>query len=156
MRRKPNRSSAPRRMGAFATLAQQHADLSERIARCSVLAEDVDAGGVEPAQLLREVVALRTALDAHNRYEEQLLTPLLLDASDAHQVAGVDADAVAAGVAQSVDAHTEEHRAMRRDLDGETTGELRRVLASLRAHLASEESFLRRRRRKRAGPPDRS
>ena len=61
--------------GALAELAAQHARLRDMIERCEDLADGVDAGHVEPAQLLGEVVALRIAFDTHNQFEEQLLRP---------------------------------------------------------------------------------
>jgi iron-sulfur cluster repair protein YtfE (RIC family) len=116
---------------ALAELAAQHARLRDAIARCEDLADDVDAGDADPARLLGEVVALRTAFDAHNLFEEQLLRPVLLDADWLGAVR----------VSRMVEDHVEEHRSMRRELDRTTTSDLRAVLASLRAHLTSEERY---------------
>lgn len=112
-------------------LAQQHAELRERISRCDQLAEDFDAGLLEPAQLLEEVAALRHAFDAHNQFEESALRPVLLDADWLGAVR----------VARMVEDHVEEHRVLRRDLDTRTASELRAVLASLRDHLEAEERY---------------
>jgi hypothetical protein len=124
----PNRTTPGH---ALAELAAQHARLRDMIERCEDLADGVDAGHVEPGRLLAEVVALRIAFDVHNQFEEHQLRPVLLDAGWSG----------AARVARMVEDHAEEHRSMRRQLDGTTTAELRAVLASLLAHLASEERY---------------
>jgi hypothetical protein len=115
----------------LAALARQHADLRARIALCEQLADRFDADLVEPALLLREVTALRAALEDHNRFEERALGSILLDA-----------DALgAARTARMVEDHVEEHRALRRDLDLGKASELRAVLAGLRRHLEDEERY---------------
>ena len=122
---------APTPSQALATLATQHAELREMIARCEDLADRLDAGHIEPSQLLREVATLRVAFDTHNRFEERVLHPVLLDADWSGAVR----------VARMVEDHVEEHRSMRRDLDTTTSSALRSVLASLREHLDSEERY---------------
>jgi hypothetical protein len=124
------RMNQPRPRQALAELAAQHAALRDRIARCEALADELDAGRAELAQLLREVAALRIAFDAHNQLEEPLLHPELLDAPD--WLGPVR-------IARMVEDHVEAHRAIRRDFAPETAAELRRVLASLLAHLDAEE-----------------
>jgi Hemerythrin HHE cation binding domain len=114
-----------------AALARQHADLRERISRCEQLADRFDADLLEPAQLLREVAALRIAFDAHNQFEERALRPVLLDADWLGAVR----------TARMVEDHVEEHRALRRDLDVGRASELRAVLASLLRHLEAEERY---------------
>jgi iron-sulfur cluster repair protein YtfE (RIC family) len=120
---------------ALDALAAQHATLREKIYRCEALADDVDAGTADAAQLLREVAQLRLAFDDHNQFEEQLLRPLLLDVEWLGAVR----------VSRMVEDHAEEHRAMRRGLAATPagaptpTGDLRGVLASLLDHLATEE-----------------
>src|SRR5262249_11299857 len=116
----------------LAALSRQHAELRDGIARCEQLADDFDAGLLEPARLLQEVTALRIALDEHNRYEERALRPVLLDLD------WVDA----VRIPRIVEKHVEEHRAIRRDLDTWTASELRAVLTSLREHLDVEERYL--------------
>jgi hypothetical protein len=120
---------------ALAELADQHARLRELIARCDELADALDAGDIEPAQLLPEVARLRLAFDAHNRFEEELLRPVLLDADWLGVVR----------VARMVEDHVEEHRAMRSAMStasgSATTAELRAALASLREHIATEERY---------------
>jgi iron-sulfur cluster repair protein YtfE (RIC family) len=122
---------APTPSQALATLATQHAELREMIARCEDLADELDSGRIEPSQLLREVATLRVAFDTHNRFEERVLHPVLLDADWSGAVR----------VARMVEDHIEEHRSMRRDLDATASWELRAVLTSLRAHLDSEERY---------------
>jgi iron-sulfur cluster repair protein YtfE (RIC family) len=117
---------------ALDTLAAQHAVLRERIERCDALADEVDLGMTEPGRLLEEVAQLRGAFDEHNRFEEQLLHPLLLDADWSGAVR----------VSRMVEDHVAEHRAMRLGLGATPTAELRRVLAGLRDHLSSEERYL--------------
>jgi hypothetical protein len=116
---------------AHTQLAAQHADLRDRIAHCEDLADGLDAGRIEPAQLLREVADLRLAFDRHNQFEEHLLGPMLLDADWLGAVR----------VARMVEDHVEEHRSMRRGLDTATSAELRDVLADLRMHLDIEERY---------------
>lgn len=116
---------------ALATLATQHAELRDMIARCEDLADGLDAGHVEASQLLHEVAALRVAFDTHNRFEERVLHPVLLDADWLGAVR----------VSRMVEDHIEEHRSMRRGLDTTTSSQLRDVLASLRAHLDAEEHY---------------
>jgi hypothetical protein len=117
----------PRR--ALDTLAAQHANLRERIDRCDELADQVDAGTGAVSDLVGEVARLRAAFDEHNRFEERLLEPLMLDADWLGAVR----------VSRMVEDHVEEHREMRQGLAATPTGELRGVLASLRDHLATEE-----------------
>jgi iron-sulfur cluster repair protein YtfE (RIC family) len=115
--------------GALSELADQHGRLRDMMERCEELADALDAGNAEPDALLREVARLRTAFDAHNRFEEQLLRPMLVDADWM--------GAVRASV--MVEEHIEEHRSMRQQMGSPTTAELRAVIASLRAHLQAEE-----------------
>jgi hemerythrin HHE cation binding domain-containing protein len=113
----------------LAALAAQHAALRDRIERCEDLADGLDAGTAGAPQLLHEVAELRIAFDAHNQFEERLLRPMLLDADWFGAVR----------VSRMIEDHVLEHRSMRRELETPTSSELRRVLASLRAHLDSEE-----------------
>ena len=118
---------------ALAELADQHASLRDRMDRCEELADALDAGRIEPAQLLHEVAQLRTALDAHNQFEEELLQPVLLDADWLGAVR----------VSRMVEDHTREHRAMGHQLRSPppATSELRATIAGLRAHLDGEEHY---------------
>jgi hypothetical protein len=115
----------------LAALSRQHVDLRERILRCEQLADRYDADLVEPAQLLREVAALRVAFEDHHQFEERALPPVLLDAGWLG----------AERTARIIEDHVEEHRALRRDLDVSTASALRAVLASLREHLEAEERY---------------
>lgn len=100
--------------------------------RCEQLANELDAGRMGPTQLLREVSRLRLAFDAHNKFEEQLLRPALLE-GDAF--AGVR-------IERMVEDHVNEHRAMRQQLASSETSVLRDVIDTLRAHLDAEERYL--------------
>jgi len=125
---------------ALAELATQHAGLRAQIAHCEQLADRLDAGLDEPTILLEAIAQLRRAFDVHNQFEEQLLHPLLLDSDWTGAVR----------VARMVEDHVEEHRAIHREIAASTapasatsphatTAALRDTLASLRAHLESEE-----------------
>ena len=114
----------------LAALLEQHARLRVMMDRCEQLADQLDAGVVQPAELTREVVELRGAFDAHNRFEEELLQPMLRE---------LDAFADVR-IEHMVEDHVHEHRSIRDHLDG-PTAELRGSLYELRAHLAAEERY---------------
>src|SRR5262249_35917672 len=116
---------------ALDELLSQHNTLRELIQRCERLADELDRGRGAPTELMREVARLRIAFDAHNKFEEHLLRPILRD---------VDAFG-AVRVQQMVEDHTNEHRLMRERLATTITGELRATLESLRAHLDTEERY---------------
>jgi hypothetical protein len=107
---------------ALAELDTQHADLRERMARCEQLADELDAGVLDPQRLTREIVELRLAFDAHNKFEEQVL-PLVVE----H--------------ARIVEDHAGEHRVMRERLGSTETRALRETIDLLRAHLDAEQRF---------------
>src|SRR5678815_4381577 len=108
---------------ALAELSAQHAALRGMMERCEQLADELDAGRMGPLQLTREVARLRLAFDSHNRFEEQLLRPVLLEADG------------------SIDEHVAAHRAMRDQFGSPATADLRAAIADLRAHLAAEERY---------------
>jgi Hemerythrin HHE cation binding domain len=116
---------------ALAELAAQHAALRGMMDRCEELADELDAGRSGPTQLTREVARLRLAFDAHNKFEEQLLRPVLL---------GTDAFGEVR-VERMFEEHVGEHRAIRVGLGSNATAELRAVVADLRAHLDAEERY---------------
>jgi hypothetical protein len=116
---------------ALTELMAQHDTLRKLIVRCEGLADQLDAGKGSPAELMREISRLRIAFDAHNKFEEHLLRPILRD-MDAFGAVRVE---------QMVEDHTSEHRLMRERLNTSITGELRAVLASLRSHLETEERY---------------
>jgi len=123
---------------ALSTLAAQHRQLREMIAYCEDLANGLDVGRVDPAQVLRAVAILRETFDAHNELEEKLLPPVMIDTAWLGAVR----------VSRMIEDHVEEHGALTRELEITTTttassssSELRSVLASLRAHLDSEERY---------------
>jgi hypothetical protein len=114
----------------LAELKHQHDALRAIMDRCEQLADELDRGRTQPAQLTREVAKLRVAFDAHNRFEEQLLRPVLREL-DAFAEVRID---------QMIADHVGEHAALRNRLDG-PTAELRASLYELRAHLAGEERY---------------
>jgi iron-sulfur cluster repair protein YtfE (RIC family) len=116
---------------ALHELLQQHDTLRKLIEHCEKIADELDRGKGAPTELMREVSRLRIAFDAHNKFEEQLLRPILRDVDAFGDVR----------VEQMVEDHTNEHRLMRERLATTITGELRATLESLRAHLATEERY---------------
>lgn len=116
---------------ALDELCAQHAELRRLMARCEELADEVDAGGSSPEELVHQVAQLRLAFDAHNQFEERLLRPLLIDQDWMGAVR----------VSRMIEDHVEEHRAMRAGLVASPTSELRGVLASLQEHLTTEERY---------------
>lgn len=116
---------------ALAELIAQHATLRTMIDTCEELADRLDAGATSPTDLTRHVAKLRIAFDAHNKFEEEMLRPLLLEVDAFGDVR----------VQQMVDDHVDEHRLMRERLATGVTGELRAALDSLRAHLDTEERY---------------
>lgn len=117
---------------ALAELKTQHDALRAMMDRCEDLADDLDAGAKDPIQLTREVARLRLAFEAHNKFEEQLLRPVL-----------VGADAFAeVRIERMIEDHVGEHRAMRAQLNTTETSALRDVIETLRAHLDAEERYL--------------
>lgn len=117
---------------ALDELLAQHAKLRDMIERCEELADDLDQRGGDPSRLTREVARIRLAFDAHNRFEEQLLRPVL-EATDSFGPVRVE---------RMVREHVDEHRSMRTNLAGWTaTSALRAVLDDLRAHLDTEERY---------------
>jgi len=115
----------------LAELMRQHDGIRAIMDRCEELADQLDIGKGDPGLLAREVSNLRVAFDAHNKFEEQLLRPVLheLDAFGDVRVERMFID------------HVGEHRAMRLQLGDGTTNALRSALDSLRVHLQSEERY---------------
>jgi hypothetical protein len=103
-------------------LLAQHDRIRTLMAHCEQLADDLDAGKVEPSVVLAEVATLRLTLETHNRFEERQLRPIL------------DDDAAIAD-------HIDEHRSVSEHLGSPITRELRATLARLRHHLAVEERY---------------
>lgn len=114
---------------ALGALVDQHAKLRDMMDRCEELADALDAERIAADPLLREVGRLRLAFDAHNKFEEELLRPVLLDAEWLGAVR----------VSRMIEEHAQEHRSMRQQLGSAPTSDLRAVIATLRAHLADEE-----------------
>jgi hypothetical protein len=115
----------------LATLLQQHDELRKMMDRCEDLADEIDIGKGDVGALTREIAKLRTAFDAHNHFEEQLLRPMLreLDAFGDVRVERMFMD------------HVGEHRSMRLQLGDATTNALRSAIDSLRVHLQAEERY---------------
>lgn len=116
---------------ALEELMAQHASLRVLMDRCDDLADEVDRTGEPPLQLTREVAKLRLAFDSHNKFEEELLRPVLLSQDAFGEVR----------IEQMVSSHVDEHRSIRTRLHSWVTEELRDVIASLRAHLDAEERY---------------
>lgn len=117
----------------LAELIAQHDALRGMMSRCEELADRLDAHPDEdPTALTRELARLRVAFDAHNKFEEQLLRPVLLE----HDSFGT------VRVERMVEDHVNEHREMREQLASPTTAALRDLLETLRAHLEAEERYL--------------
>ena len=116
---------------ALHELQTQHDALRAIMDRCDELVAAFQAGSDTTVELTREVARLRVAFDAHNRFEEQLLRPVLLD-GDAFGAVRIE---------RMIEEHVGEHRVMRDQLAAGTVGELEAVIAMLRAHLAAEERY---------------
>jgi iron-sulfur cluster repair protein YtfE (RIC family) len=116
----------------LAELIAQHDALRELMDRCEALADQLDQQAGDPLDLTREIARLRTSFDAHNKFEEQLLRPVLL-AEDSFGAVRVD---------RMVEDHVHEHAAMGARLGSPSTSGLRDVIETLRAHLEAEERYL--------------
>lgn len=112
-------------------LIAQHDELRAIMDRCEELADRLDAGEGNPLALTREIAKLRLAFDAHNKFEEQLLRPVLHE-MDAFGDVRID---------RMFSEHVSEHRSMRAQLGDPTTNALRGVIDSLRVHLQAEERY---------------
>lgn len=123
-------TSAMQPARALAELKAQHDMLRGMMDRCEAFADELEAGRCGPLQLTREVSRLRSAFDAHNRFEEEMLRPVLL--------AGMPPEAMA----QQIEEHVEAHRSMRTNLASNETTMLRDVIDAMRAHLDAEERYL--------------
>jgi hypothetical protein len=112
-------------------LIKQHDALRAIMDRCESLADELDEGRGEAVRLTREVAKLRLAFDAHNKFEEQLLRPVLreLDAFGDVRIDRMIAD------------HVGEHHAVREALGDGPTDILRNAIDSLRVHLQAEERY---------------
>ena len=111
-------------------LMTQHDALRAMMDDCDALADELDSGRGDPSQLTRAVAKLRVAFDAHNKFEEQLLRPVLreIDAFGDVRIDRMIAD------------HVGEHRAVREGLGG-PTAVLRNAIDQLRVHLQAEERY---------------
>ena len=112
-------------------LLTQHESLRVLMDECEQLADELDARGGPPTQLLPRVAQLRVAFEAHNKFEESVLPPILRDADAFGDVR----------IERMVADHVGEHRAMHDRLAAGPTAELRATIARLREHLATEERY---------------
>jgi hypothetical protein len=110
---------------------KQHDALREMIDHCESLADELDAGRGDPSHLTHEVAKLRIAFDAHNKFEEQLLRPVLRE-MDAFGDVRID---------RMVADHVGEHHAVREQLGDGPTAMLRSAIDHLRVHLQAEERY---------------
>lgn len=104
-------------MNEIAELMRQHAVLRGLITVCEGMADDLDRDAVQPAEVLKMVAQLRQMFEAHCRYEEHVMRPV------------IDA------------AHLDEHHDATEHLGSPMTNELRATLARLRHHLDSEDRY---------------
>lgn len=112
-------------------LMKQHDALRAIIDRCEAMADELDEGRGDPSQLTREVAKLRLAFDAHNKFEEQLLRPVLRE-MDAFGDVRID---------RMIADHIGEHHAVREQLGDGPTAILRSAIDTLRVHLQAEERY---------------
>lgn len=113
-------------------LIEQHDALREMIEVCERLADELEPGRGDPAELTHAVARLRAAFDAHNKFEEQLLRPMLRDLDAFGEVR----------IERMVAEHIDEHRAVRERLgDDGPLGWLRDALDQMRVHLQAEERY---------------
>jgi len=112
-------------------LTKQHDAIRAIMDHCEQLADELDDGRGDPSQLTREVAKLRLAFDAHNKFEEQLLRPVLreIDAFGDVRIDRMIAD------------HIGEHHAVREQLGEGPTAMLRSAIDTLRVHLQAEERY---------------
>lgn len=104
-------------MSEIAELLRQHAEIRVLIDHCERLADELDRGAIEPAAVLMEVAQLRDVFEAHCRYEERFVRPIIDNA------------------------HIDEHRGAAEVLGSPITSELRATLVRLRHHLDSEDRY---------------
>lgn len=115
----------------LAALTEQHLMLRNRIVQCELLADDVDKAQVSARALWEAVDGLRQALDAHNRFEERSLKPLLRDIDESGEMR----------LERMYLEHMSEHLTLNDRLFAGTTAMLRAALIELRAHLDEEEQL---------------
>jgi Hemerythrin HHE cation binding domain len=108
----------------------QHRLLRGMMTRCEAFADELEAGRCGPMQLMREVSRLRLAFDSHNKFEEEMLRPVLL------------AHLPAAAIQLEIEEHVDAHSQMRSALATDETAMLREVIDAMRRHLDGEERYL--------------
>lgn len=125
----PTSSSPPR---VLDELIRQHDQLRELMDHCEAMADELDQSQGDPLALTQEIGRLRQSFEDHNKFEEQLLRPVLLS-EDPHGAVRID---------RMVEDHVNEHMAMRAQLATTATAGLRDIIETLRAHLEAEERYL--------------
>jgi len=113
---------------ALAKVASQHEALRARMDHCTELADEVEKQGSSPDKLAQELAELRGAFERHNRFEEDMLRPILRTIVETLRVDGI------------ASAHVAEHRELDHRFSDSPLGELRTTIAMLRDHLAEEEA----------------
>lgn len=117
----------------LAELISQHDRLRELMDQCEDLADAVENDPLgDPAPLMRTLTNLRLALDAHNKFEEQLLRLVLRQ----HDHLAPDR------IERMVEDHLHEHRTMCQQLSSPATAVLRTAIETLRTQLDAEERDL--------------
>ena len=123
----------PKPSRALTELITQHDSLRCMMDLCEELAACLDQNpDGDPTHLTRELARLRLAFDAHNKFEEQLLRPVLLEHDSFGPVR----------VQRMVEDHVHEHQTIGERLASPATAALRDVIETLRAHLDAEERYL--------------
>ncbi len=117
---------------ALDDLLSQHSELRQLMDLCELLADQLDAGQIEPDELTREVMHLRGMFDSHTRFEEQFLRPILREAN----LFGSPRLEV------MLEQHARDHRTMQMRIAPGITAELRLTISTLRSHLELEEDQL--------------
>lgn len=118
---------------ALSELIAQHDSLRCMMDLCEDLADHLDSQpDGDPMPLTRQLARLRLAFDAHNKFEEQLLRPVLLEHDSFGPVR----------IQRMVEDHIHEHQAIGARLESPSTAALRDVIETLRAHLDAEERYL--------------
>lgn len=113
----------PSPSGMLAALQEQHATIRSLMDWCDQ---------AKPGPEMWEAVDdLRVALDAHNRYEERLLLPVLKELDAFGEVR----------IEQMVHDHLNEHMALNEQLKTDAPSAVQAAIALLRAHLTSEERY---------------
>jgi hypothetical protein len=116
---------------ALIELHTQHDSLRALMDVCEQLADELDDGGGSLTRLTQLLAELRSTFEAHNRFEESLLRPILRRAGVFDELR---LDTV-------ISEHVGDHLAIHQRLGDRPTAELRATMNMLRDHLATEERY---------------